>query len=169
MADDLRAAEAEIERLEDEVSKLEKEAAGDGDTKSDNRGIRNGERNNSRNTGAVRLVSDDKAQIGDNYVATFYTARCAGCSGITYSGLDVRNTIYSPEGYRVIAVDPDVIPLGSIVRVTLVDGSSFKAVASDIGSDIKGRRIDVLVASKEEAYRLGRQDVKVEIITEGKR
>ena len=100
--------------------------------------------------------------------ATFYTAECDGCSGITKLGYDVRRTIYV-NGYRVIAVDPTVIPLGSIVRVDLADGQSFEAIAGDVGGAIKGARIDVLVASKTEAYRLGRQQVSVEIISEGER
>ncbi|WP_283159439.1 3D domain-containing protein [Virgibacillus pantothenticus] len=65
---------------------------------------------------------------------------------------------------RIIAVDPAVIPLGTRVKVTLADGSSFVATASDTGGDIKGRRIDVLVANKAEARRLGRQKAEVEVI-----
>ena len=95
--------------------------------------------------------------------ATFYTADCIGCLGITKSGHDVRNTIYA-EGKRVIAVDPRLIPLGSIVNVQLEDGQEFEAIASDIGSAIKGNIIDVLVSSNKEALQLGRQKAKVEII-----
>lgn len=102
--------------------------------------------------------------------ATFYTAFCpTGCNGITATGLDVRNTIYTPEGLRVIAVDPSVIPLGSRVRVTLANGDSFEAKAEDTGGDIKGARIDVLVKSRQEAYELGRQSAKVEIKSKGER
>lgn len=97
--------------------------------------------------------------------ATFYTAYCDGCSGITATGDNVRNTIYA-NGYRVIAVDPRVIPLRSIVRVTLADGTTFDAIASDKGGAIKGAKIDVLVASKSEAYRLGRQQAKVTILND---
>src|SRR5690625_2973503 len=98
--------------------------------------------------------------------ATFYTAGCEGCSGITATGIDVRQSLYH-EGKRVIAVDPSVIPLGSTVRVTLGNGDSFEEIAGDTGGAIKGSRIDVLVASKVEARRLGRQSATVEIITEG--
>lgn len=98
--------------------------------------------------------------------ATHYTAYCEGCIGITAIGYDVRRTIYA-EGYRVIAVDNSVIPLRSIVRVTYEDGTTFEAVAGDVGGDIKGARIDVLVASKSEAYALGRQQVSVEILEYG--
>lgn len=95
--------------------------------------------------------------------ATFYTAKCKGCSGITKLGYDVRRTIYV-NGRRVIAVDPSVIALGSIVRVDLADGQSFEAIAGDVGSAIRGNRIDVLVASYDEAIRLGRQKAKVTIL-----
>src|SRR5690606_22069426 len=64
-------------------------------------------------------------------VATFYTARCEGCTGITKTGIDVRNTIHTPDGYRIIATDPSLIPLGSIVKVTLENGKSFEAKAAD--------------------------------------
>ncbi len=46
-------------------------------------------------------------------VATAYTASCAGCSGITTTGIDLR----SNPGMKVIAVHPNVIPLGSRVHV----------------------------------------------------
>lgn len=100
-------------------------------------------------------------------IASHYTAHCEGCSGITATGIDVTRTIYA-KGLRVIAVDPRVIPLGSIVRVEYPDGTTFKAIAGDVGGAIKGRRIDVLVASENEAYRLGKQTVTVTILKNGK-
>lgn len=100
-------------------------------------------------------------------VATHYTSRCEGCSSITATGIDVTRTIYA-NGLRVIAVDPRVIPLGSIVRVEYADGTTFKAIAGDVGGAIKNRRIDVLVASESEAYRLGKQTVTVTILKNGK-
>lgn len=100
-------------------------------------------------------------------IATHYTARCEGCSGITATGIDVTRTIYA-NGLRIIAVDPQVIPLGSIVRVEYADGTTFKAIAADVGGAIKSRRIDVLVASENEAYRLGKQTVIVTILKNGK-
>ncbi len=111
--------------------------------------------------------NNDNVATGRNlgtFEATFYTAYCStGCTGTTATGIDVSQTIYH-EGVRIIAVDPAVIPLGTRVKVTLADGSSFVATASDTGGDIKGRRIDVLVANKAEARRLGRQKAEVEVI-----
>jgi len=99
-------------------------------------------------------------------IATHYTASCEGCIGITKNGTDVRQTIYS-GGKRIIAVDPDVIPLNSTVQVTYEDGTTFKAIAADVGASIKNKRIDVLVASESEAFRLGRQRATVTILEGG--
>lgn len=98
------------------------------------------------------------------YEATAYTARCRGCTGITKSGIDVRRTIVNEDGRRIIAVDPKVIPLGTAVEIRLADGTVIEGIAEDIGSDIKGARIDVLHATKADAYEFGRQDVELRII-----
>ena len=111
--------------------------------------------------------TQDKAETIE-VVATFYTAKCDGCSGITKMGDNVKRTIYVNK-MRVIAADPEVIPLGSIVSVTLADGTSFIAAVRDVGGAIKGARIDVLVKSKKEAYRLGRQQATVTILERGGR
>jgi 3D (Asp-Asp-Asp) domain-containing protein len=96
--------------------------------------------------------------------ATFYTSSCRGCTGYTkHNGYNVKNTIYV-ENFRVIAVDPKFIKMGSIVRVELENGMTFKALAADIGGDIKNNRIDVLVSTKKEAYSLGRMKAKITII-----
>jgi 3D (Asp-Asp-Asp) domain-containing protein len=88
--------------------------------------------------------------------ATAYTAGCEGCTGITYTGQDLNNN----PNKKVIAVDPNVIPLGSIVEV---EGYG-RAVAGDIGGAIKGNRIDLHMATKDEAIQFGRRDVQVTII-----
>jgi 3D (Asp-Asp-Asp) domain-containing protein len=94
--------------------------------------------------------------------ATGYTPKCVGCSGITFTGIDVRGDSFH-EGKRIIAVDPEVIPLETTVKVHTGDGS-FLATTQDVGGDIEGHRIDVLFQSKKDAQEFGRQDVVVEII-----
>lgn len=103
--------------------------------------------------------SKPKTQI---YEVTFYTAGCEGCTGITASGVDVRNTTHY-NGYRVLAADKSV-PFGTIMRITLEDGTVFDGIVADRGGAIKGRRLDILVETRARAYELGRQQVKVEII-----
>lgn len=101
--------------------------------------------------------------------ATAYTAFCdTGCTGVTATGIDVSDTIYH-EGKRIIAVDPDIIPLGSTVQVTLDNGHTFKATAQDTGGAIKGAIIDVLHETKAEAREFGRKTAKVKIISVGGR
>ncbi|WP_042144042.1 3D domain-containing protein [Paucisalibacillus sp. EB02] len=89
-------------------------------------------------------------------VATAYTAECDGCSGITYTGINLNED----RNAKVIAVDPNVIPLGSKVHV---EGYGY-AIAGDIGSAIKGNRIDIHVPTKEEAFNWGVREVKVTIV-----
>ena len=104
------------------------------------------------------------AQAG-TFEASHYTAYCTGCSGVTATGLNVSDTIYSPDGFRIVATDPRVIPLGTILKLTYADGTTFTAIAADTGGAIKGRKLDVLVASRAEAYALGRVAVQVEIVS----
>lgn len=106
-----------------------------------------------------------KAVEGKTYHVTHYVATCKGCSGITKTGINVMNTIYH-KGYRIIAVDPNLIPLGSIVEMS--DGkTTFKAIAVDVGGGIKSNEIDLLVGSVSEAMKLGKKDYKVKIIRKG--
>lgn len=113
--------------------------------------------------------NSEQVGAGQAYSATFYTAYCdTGCIGVTATGLNVSNSIYTPDGLRIVAVDPSRIPLGSIVQVTLADGSTFNARAEDTGGAVKGKLIDVLVADRDEAYRLGRQSVRVHVIRKGR-
>ena len=57
---------------------------------------------------------------------------------------------------RTIAVDPDVIPLGTEV---IINGHVY--VAEDTGGAIKGNRIDIAVETHQEALNLGRDTFKV--------
>jgi len=95
--------------------------------------------------------------------ATAYTAFCDGCIGITKAGSDVRNTIYHKNGMRIIATDPSVIPLGSIVEI---EGFDELFIADDIGGAIKGYKIDILMKTTDEAYQWGRRVVEIRIAEE---
>lgn len=88
--------------------------------------------------------------------ATAYTASCEGCSGITSTGINLKE---NPDA-KVISVDPSVIPLGSKVHV---EGYGY-ATAGDTGGAIKGNKIDVFIPNYDDAVKYGRQQVKVEII-----
>lgn len=107
--------------------------------------------------------------------ATAYTSDCKpitkngrtfqGCTGITATGVNVKDTIYH-EGHRVIAVDPSVIPLHSLVKID-TGKEKFTALAIDTGGLIEGRKIDLLVENDKVAYNFGVQDVKLTILRKG--
>jgi 3D (Asp-Asp-Asp) domain-containing protein len=88
--------------------------------------------------------------------ATAYTASCAGCSGITATGINIK----ANPNAKVIAVDPSVIPLGSKVYV---EGFG-EATAADTGGAIKGNRIDVFIPSEQGALNFGVKQLKVTIL-----
>lgn len=88
--------------------------------------------------------------------ATAYTPNCAGCSGISAAGLNLRA---NPD-MKVIAVDPNVIPLGTKVWV---EGYG-NAVAADTGGAIKGNKIDVLVPTTSKAKSWGRKKVRIKVL-----
>ncbi|WP_245415723.1 3D domain-containing protein [Alteribacter populi] len=86
---------------------------------------------------------------------------------MTATGYDVSDTIHSPGGRRIVATDPDVIPLGSVVEVRLSDGTTFEAKALDTGGAINGKMIDLLVSDTDTAWQFGRQSVELRVITKG--
>ena len=74
--------------------------------------------------------------------------------GITASGMRVE--------HGVVAVDPNVIPLGTPLYV---EGYGF-AIAADVGGAIRGHSIDLFMYNLEDAIRFGRRNVTVFILTE---
>ncbi|UUV46056.1 3D domain family protein [Bacillus phage vB_BanS-Thrax1] len=79
---------------------------------------------------------------------------------VTRTGLDISNTI-TYNGMGIIAVDPSVIPLNSIVKI---EGLGTY-IALDTGSAIQGNRIDILMADSTQTYNWGRRNVQVTIIS----
>ncbi len=100
--------------------------------------------------------SNDKVVKEFVVSASAFTANCNGCSGITTTGINLKK---NPD-VKVIAVDPDVIPLGTKVYI---EGYGY-ATAADTGGAIKGNKIDVFFPSKTEAYKWGRKKVTIKIL-----
>lgn len=88
--------------------------------------------------------------------STAYTASCAGCSGVTSTGIDLK----ANPNQKVISVDPSIIPLGKHVWV---EGYG-EAIAGDTGGSIKGNKIDIYMPSKEDAINWGKKTVKIKIL-----
>lgn len=93
-----------------------------------------------------------------NYSSSFRVEATAYAGhGVTATGTKpVRN----PSGWSTIAVDRNVIPLGTKVYVE----NYGYAIAEDVGGAIKGNKIDIYVNSTAEAYRWGRRTVTIYIL-----
>lgn len=99
----------------------------------------------------VYVSAQEPENTQDGPKVTHYCT-CSTCcgwdTGITASGLRATPGV-------TVAVDPDVIPLGADVLVDYGDGEIQYYRADDTGSAVKGNRIDVCLASHEEAVQAG--------------
>ena len=86
--------------------------------------------------------------------ATAYSYNEAGLSNYTADG---TNLINDPQ---VIAVDPNVIPLGSYVEIP--GYGIFRA--ADTGGAIYGNRIDVHLVSLNDVYNFGRRTITIRVL-----
>lgn len=89
-----------------------------------------------------------------NVVATAYSTNQPSLSTHTATGIDLRSNPH------VIAVDPSVIPLGSMVEVP---GYGIR-IAGDTGGAIKGNRIDIHITDLGTARAFGYQNMTVRIL-----
>lgn len=78
---------------------------------------------------------------------------CAECCGQWSDGLTATGI---PAGPGIVAVDPDVVPLGSTV---IIDGQKY--LAADTGSGVMGNHIDICTSSHEVAMAFGIQAADV--------
>lgn len=78
-----------------------------------------------------------------------------------YCGDEVTSLGIKPTPYRTIAVDPKVIPYGSIVYIP-----EYKALfrAEDTGSAIKGKRIDIFLSNEDECKEFGRKNIRIYVL-----
>ena len=91
--------------------------------------------------------------------------------GITANGTSLKG--HTLESARAIAVDPNVIKLGSKVYVEFLD-EEYKHLdgfftAVDTGGAIKGKKIDVFFGSgdvKDEVRQFGRRKARITIVNE---
>ncbi|MDY6084132.1 MAG: 3D domain-containing protein [Dialister sp.] len=99
----------------------------------------------------VARTGDEAGTVGwvATMSATAYHPMDGGGLGITATG--------TKAGHGTVAVDPNVIPLGSVVYIPQYG----QAIAADTGGAIKGNRIDLCMESYSECYNFGRQDVEV--------
>jgi 3D (Asp-Asp-Asp) domain-containing protein len=100
-------------------------------------------------------------------------AGLAGCSGGEPETEPYTATAYSLKGKTAsgdpvkkgdVAADPNVLPLGSKIRVHEAGEHSGEYTVTDTGKRIKGRKIDIYMPNRKEARNFGRQQVQVEVL-----
>jgi 3D (Asp-Asp-Asp) domain-containing protein len=89
---------------------------------------------------------------------TFFTATAYCRKGVTASGERASSGI--------VAADPRIIPLGSVVQV---DGAGLRSRATYTVQDagVKGRRIDIFMPNCRAARRFGKHRVRVHVVRRG--
>ena len=85
------------------------------------------------------------------YCCEPYEHICGTGTGLTAMGI--------PVAPGMVAVDPDVIPLGSTV---IIDGQAY--LAADTGGAVKGNHVDIAVESHQEALDLGVRTAEVWVV-----
>jgi len=84
------------------------------------------------------------------------TAYCQG--GRTKSGIPARA--------GVVAADPAVLPVGTVIQI--LDGASSGVyTVMDTGAAVKGRRIDIFIADCARAQKFGAQSVRLRVLRRG--
>lgn len=96
------------------------------------------------------------------YTVTGYTSLDEGCDSYASTGINIEKW---SEYFNFCAVDPKLIPYGSIVLVKF-DGIGIKPfLAVDCGGAIRGKHIDLyFVNSKADAFLFGRKELEVKIL-----
>ena len=171
LEEDIQNKESEIDKLNKDLQakrEREEEEARLAKVNNDKSTVlsSNNTSNSEQNSDSISTTSSSASSnrtLGTFKVTSYSVGDGMTPSTVTANGTNVANTIYSPEGHRIIAVDTSVIPMNTVVRVTM-NGQSFLAKSSDTGSAIVGNKIDLLVNSPSEAINNGVQEATIEIV-----
>ena len=97
----------------------------------------------------------------EKYEVSAYTSLDEGCNSISSTGINIEKL---SKLYNFAAVDPDVIPYGSIILVNFDTGiEPFLSV--DCGEAIKGKHIDLyFVNDLKNAFKFGKKEMEIKVI-----
>jgi 3D (Asp-Asp-Asp) domain-containing protein len=89
------------------------------------------------------------------FQVTAYDPSPESCGKWAQFGITKTGT--KPNSLRTVAVDPNIIPLGSLVYI---EGIGWR-IAEDTGRLVKGRTIDVYFDTYEDALEFGKKSIRV--------
>jgi 3D (Asp-Asp-Asp) domain-containing protein len=104
--------------------------------------------------GCSAASASRKPPIEGRYAATAYSV-----TGITAAGTWTHR--------HVIAADPDLLPIGSRIKVLGAGKYSGEYVVADTGTKIVGRKLDIYLPSTPECKKFGVKPVRVKVIELG--
>ena len=126
--------------------------------------------------GAMQLVVTRSSEIIDSKLdAEYIKYKTAAFSHIQMPRLEFLATAYSDHGITksglpaatgLIAADPAILPLGSLVQM---DSTAYHGLyqVMDTGRLIKGKRIDIFIPGKDSALAFGAQKVHLTVLRYG--
>lgn len=93
------------------------------------------------------LLAELKKEPPLQYLGTFLCTAYDDCAECQEGFVGMTAIGVAPQVAHTIAVDPNIIPLGSRV---LINGIEY--VAEDVGGGVDGNRIDIFVGSHDETF-----------------
>lgn len=119
-------------------------------TEQTSKSVTNQTKENASGANAASVSSETESAESRDFHATAYCLK-----GRTASGAYVRKGI--------IAADPKVLPLGTVVHIKAGKYTGTYTVA-DTGGRIRGKKVDIYIPSYREARNFGRQKVKIKVV-----
>jgi 3D (Asp-Asp-Asp) domain-containing protein len=95
-----------------------------------------------------------QSQVDGRYIATAYSV-----SGKTASGEYTQR--------HIVAADPDILPIGSIIKINHAGRYSGEYVVADTGEKIVGRKLDIYIPSTAACKKFGKKRVSVRVVQLG--
>lgn len=108
---------------------------------------------------AGTLLAASAAVAQEPNLNGIYTATAYAQKGVTASGLLVHR--------HVVAADPDLLPVGTRIKIKHAGRYSGEYVVADTGDKIQGRRLDIYLPSVTACKKFGVKPVRVKIISLG--
>jgi len=100
------------------------------------------------------LIAAPADQPDQRFVATAYSA-----TGLTTSGEYTHR--------HVVAADPNILPLGTRIKISRAGKYSGEYVVADTGGRIVGNKVDIYLPSTQECKKFGKKVVRVRILELG--
>ena len=116
-------------------------------------------RASTRYAGLTLLLFSTLRASGDQRIDGPYIATAYAQQGVTASGEYTHR--------HVVAADPDILPLGSRIKITRAGRYSGEYVVADTGGKIQGRKLDIFLPSEAACRKFGKRKVNVKVIQLG--